>query len=130
TPPHALSRAAPPARSVRVARSHARSRRTGLSPSDSLTRSLARPLRRRAPFPPSLKAPARPRRSAFGAEAGAWLARTLARDVQGFRPRTPLHARSQALVLLSSVDANQAPHEAGQGEAACDVHHEVGARHD
>src|SRR5947207_246241 len=76
TPPHALSRAASPARSVRVARSraHSRSRQTPLSRCPSLsfltrgasplglphTRSHA-PLRRRAPF--------------------AWLARALTRDL-------------------------------------------------
>src|SRR5918993_548033 len=44
-----------------------------------LPHTLSRAPRRRAPFPLSLKAPARPRRSASGAEAGAWLARALIR---------------------------------------------------
>src|SRR6186997_228035 len=72
---HTLSRAPlTPARSVRVARSRARSRRSwllnggsscrGLRPSDFSTRSLARRSRRRAPF--------------------AWLARALARDAVGY----------------------------------------------
>jgi hypothetical protein len=49
---------------------------------DTLSRA---PLRRRAPFPPP-KATARPRRSAFGAKAGAWLTRyrSLATATDGF----------------------------------------------
>jgi hypothetical protein len=55
------------------------------------------PLRRLAPFPPSLKL-RRTRRSAFGAKAGAWLAR-FARSHRGNRPQ--VHEMASRLVFVN-----------------------------